>query len=215
MKQLMVATTAVTVVALLTLGMTGCGDQPGTEESASTALADRIAAEGFTCGNVQEMIAPGEDLRELRDALATRLGEDGLLQLIEARSACHGEAGEVSGSAAVTGSYVVEWVEEASGTGGVTGLVFRDSSSSGWMCNGGRPESPADYLVQYNVSSAYANRSRLRVRGTNWWASCYIQSSNAARVYTDNDVRMCVGFWSVFFCGAVAPTSGDTRMWLQ
>ncbi len=103
---------------------------------------------------------------------------------------------------AITGTYAVEQIEETSGSGGsYAAAIYRDSATYGWMCGpNGQPENPADYISQHNVSGAYANRGALRIRGTNAVASCWVSNPTGARVYSDNDIRTCIGYNSVFAC---------------
>lgn len=209
----------------------GCSaDDSARQGEASTSmpelsrLADSIASRGFTCSNVAQM-APlsAETLPELRALVAARVGnEEKLHDLVEGRekNCAHvshayptsDEYGTIESS--ITGTYAVQFVPEASGSSGVTGGIFRDSGSSDWMCNDKKPETPADYIAEYRLSGASANRPKIRVRGKNVWASCYVQSSNASRIYSDDTIRMCVGFWHVFLCGAVAPLPRETAVWL-
>lgn len=117
----------------------------------------------------------------------------------------------------ITSTYAVEFIEETTGSGGYyPTTIFRDSSSSNWMCNSGSPESPADYVAQYYVPNSYSNRSNLRIRGTNSFASCYIGNPTASRVYSDNDIRACLGYWTVYFCTlGTGPTTYESVIWIQ
>ncbi len=117
----------------------------------------------------------------------------------------------------ITDTYVVEFIEETSGSGGYYPYsIFRDAEAYGWMCNGGSSEWPADFIAQYYVPNSYSNRSSLRIRGTNAYASCYISNSTASRVYSDNDIRACFGYWTIFFCvWPYEPTTYESVIWIE
>jgi len=195
----------------------GCGSGVATRD-----LDDAIIHEGITCENAQRVDALGDAERiALRNDLVEAIGLDGLAARIQNREPCPSSTemhtlttGSIKQS--ITSEFIGEWIEGGDGTGGVSGFVYRDSQSSGWMCNDGNRETPADFLVEYRVAGAFQNHDRLRVKGTNPFASCYITlgGPSAARVYTDDDVRMCVGFWRAFVC-ALAPTRWDTAMWVD
>lgn len=148
----------------------------------------------------------------------------GLLQAgcaLEEDSALEPEEESIVESAQeITGAYTVEFVEEvSSGNPGYHPVGFyRDSAAYGWMCNSGAPENVPDIIAQFHIPGAYANRSKLRIRGTNAFASAFIADPTATRVYSDDDIRACIGagsvaWWSwVYGVEPVVKTS-DMLMW--
>lgn len=190
------------------------------ESSSPTAqdVLDLLRSEGMSCHTMMLMQRLNSaEQGQLVSQVAANFSHEMLVAMIDSRQQGCGANEASTGHEVVqniTGTYTVELIEKASGTGGSSGTIYVDSASSDWMCgHNGQPESPADYIGQYHVSGAYANRSSLKVRGSGFYSDCYIQSSNSARVYTDDDVRMCIGYWHVFFCGAVVPLTGETFMW--
>ncbi len=206
---------------VLSFVSSGCSNQnESLDENPTVEYAlELLNNDGMTCNTMSvlikldpdEVVSLGEQVREQYNPEALAFMIDTRERSCSASSET--EEGASSISQEITGTYQVEFIEEASGSGGNSGSIYVDSASSSWMCNSGSPENPADYIGQYNVSGAYANRSSLRIRGTNAWASCYIQASNATRVYSDDDMRVCIGFWHVFLCGAGAPVAGETKVW--
>ena len=209
---------AVTIGLMLFALVAGCTPEVHEDDLDDRGTFALLLEEGLSCRSMQAILSlPEDEANDLRELVWSTMTRDQVFEMIDAGEVnCGIDPADDIG--AVARSITIPWsgqfVPEASGTTGVgSTAVFRDSTSSSWMCNSGAPESPADYVVQYRVSGAYSNRAALRVRGTNLFASCYIQPSNASRVYTDNDIRMCVGYWHVFFCGAVVPLTSETRMW--
>lgn len=195
-----------------------------TEEAAWSpqVLAELISEHGLKCEYQRAMFDFSEtELFELQSSLVDMVGHDELLNITEERETCIGDEEPIEDGvfrSAITSTYTVEWIEESSGTGGRTPLILRDAASLGWMCNPGGASAtwydPADYVVQVNVPGAYSNLGRLRARGTNWFATRALDSSSPARVYSDNDIRMCVGYYRVFAWAMVLLPS-DVRIWLN
>jgi hypothetical protein len=129
----------------------------------------------------------------------------------------NGADGIASTRQAITGTYSEAWITKSGdGTGDVyASSVYRDSSASNWKCNGGSWEYPADWILQYNLSGAYANSSSLKVRGMTTEGWCYLQTNNAGRVFSDNDVQLCVGYVTWYFCSAWYPSTTETMLFLD
>lgn len=182
---------------------------------------------GLTCEVQAILLALDDDQRSALGRLAyDKISKTEIMALIESRDKNCSAPGDMTqnetssiaiASPMITTSYTVEMIEEATGSGGYyPSTIFRDSSSSGWMCNSGKSETPADYVAQFNVPKSYSNLSRLRIRGTNSFASCYIKNPTAARVYSDNSIRACYGYWEVFFCVlAHKPATYESVIWVQ
>ncbi|GEM_PF-2925372 len=115
---------------------------------------------------------------------------------------------------AISGTWVAIPIPEGTTSGNLANSVFTDSGSSSWMCNSGSPESPTDFVVQFHFQGAYFNRNSLELQGQNWWGSCYLGSSNASRVYDDDDVRTCIGYWTTILCGGTPPITSDIAIGL-
>lgn len=173
-----------------------------------------IARDGFTCAHQTEMSRlSGEETIDLRVRLAAKVTEPELARLVDRRDACAETSTEDYDSSAqeITSTYSVVQIPKTSGTSGsAPKAILRDGSPR--MCGN---DKLADYVAQYSIAGSYTKRADLRVRGTNLWGNCYLRSANGARVYTDGDIRMCIGYWSVFACGAVIPFTSDTRVWLK
>lgn len=113
--------------------------------------------------------------------------------------------------------YNVEEIEETyTNDGYYPYVIWRDGSSfTGDMC-GLWWEYPQDYVLGYYVPNALANKSRLKISGTNWAGRCYIANPTMARVYTNDMIQACVGYWSVYFCTATGvPTTYESRIQIQ
>jgi hypothetical protein len=113
---------------------------------------------------------------------------------------------------AITNTYAVEQIEEqsTSGYGWMATSVYRDGTTYGNMCGN---DWPTDYIAEFNgISGGYSNRSSLRITGLNGIGSCFIPGYVMARVYSDDSIRACIGYWHVFFCsGGILPR--DMLVW--
>jgi hypothetical protein len=198
--------------------LASCATEVESTSPTAREVLEFLQSEGMSCHTMTLMQRLNSPERgQLVSQVAISVSHEALVTMIENRQrGC--DANEASTAReivqSITGTYTVELIEETGGTGGSSGTIYVDSASSNWMCgDNGKSESPADYIGQYHVSGAYANRPSLKVRGSGFYSDCYLQSSSSARVYTDDDVRMCIGYWHVFFCGAVAPLTGETFIW--
>lgn len=208
----------------LSLVASGCANTPDESSSAWSAESafDLFMSEGMTCSCMQVLRdLPEIEADRFRDMVWSSMSSEELTEVIEARDrGCtpietmfSSDVGVTS--AEITGTYYVEPIEETSGSGGVQPVyIYQDNSGLGCMCGG----DCNDYIAEFDqVSGAYSNRSSLRIRGTNIWANCYLANPTMARVYSDNDIRACIGWWSVFFCGGggyIPPQTSEIRVWL-
>lgn len=186
-----------------------------------------LVSEGLTCRAQEALLSFNQEQRSSLGRLVfDNFTEDELASIIEKReqkcfsvkeSAQSGVKATSSISLYVTNPYTVEQIEETTGSGGYyPSSINRDSSTYDWMCNASVPESPADYVAQFYVPNSYNNLSRLKIRGTHSFASCYITNPTAARVYSDNYIRACYGYWTVYFCTlGTAPTTYESVIWIQ
>lgn len=199
----------------------------------SSSLPDRespeevfsqILEKGLTC-EVQASILGLEEvglqqlLRLMRDADLTIEQRHALIEAQQQDCPSEGhrslDAGVIgSQTQAITGTYAVVFIPESTTGGNYGSSVFRDSSSSSWMCNNGASESPADYIMQFHLQGAYYSRNSLKLQGQNVWGSCYLGSTTASRVYSDDDIRSCIGWWTVFACGGTPPLTTDIKIGL-
>lgn len=216
-----------TLCAFIVLFATACNSPTtSTEESAPEEAFVLLQTNGLTC-DVQETILAldATEKVEFGALVSDNISQDVLETIVDSRETdcvnSYTEAqpenldGVGQATWAITDTYSVEFIEETSGSGGsYPSSIYRDSSSYGWMCNNGSSENPADYIAQYNVSGAYSNRSSLRIRGTNSFASCYISDPTASRVYSDDDIRACFGYWTVYFCTlGTGPMTYESVIW--
>lgn len=100
---------------------------------------------------------------------------------------------------------VVQIKEQLNSWGYYPNSIYRDSSC---MCGS---DWPADYVFEFYVPNSYANRGKLKITTTNNTSSCYINNYVNARVYTNDIIKACVGYWSVRFCGK--PNRYDVAIW--
>lgn len=195
---------------------TGVGTEQETGMSPQSVFS-LVMGQGLTC-EAQGQILAFSEAERLEFAEILRLAdltvEERQAMADNRETACpppeskaQGEIGSVS--QAISGTYVVVFIPEGTTSGNYASSVFRDSSSSSWMCNSGSPESPADFVVQFHLQGAYYNRNQLELQGQNWWGSCYLNSTSASRVYNDDDVRSCIGYWTVVLCGGTPPLTSD------
>lgn len=208
---------------LLLILPSACSVQGGAADDVDEAV-QALLEEGMSC-NAQAMILKlnPEDSRAVRDAVRAQLGPQRLSDLIDNREICdaaslgmaeenNGETGTVQ--QAITGTYTVVSIPELStqSVGWSPVSINRDSSSYGYMC-GPWYEVPADYIAEFHgVSNAYSSPSGLRIMGLNADGDCYISSSIGSRIYSDNDIRSCFGYWTVWNCGGTFDT-GDVRIY--
>lgn len=215
------------LVATFFFGVFASGCVADSLEAEGITNAERayelLLAEGLTCDCMREVKALNEDeLLEFSDLARSSFSDEQYFDLVENRgsdcasTAVSPEAGDVGVvSAAITGTYAVERIEESSSYQGSWGgsSVYRDGAAYGNMCG-----SDSDYIVEFHsISNAYSNRARLRVKGLTsrgtcllgWLSRHYVDS----RVYSDNDIRSCVGYWGAVWCGA--PASGDLWTFVQ
>jgi hypothetical protein len=196
------------VMPTVFISMLGCA--PDSQSTATDDIAAALLSTGLTCDMQHELLAlEPEDLVAVASIVRDQLSPVDLEALLATEESCTptAVAGITASEAALgTGTPAGESIERTYSSGGVTGSVGRDGSSLGWMCGGGSPESPADYVLSVSyLPNAYANRSRLRVRANTIWSSAALGSfGNAlsARVYSDNSARVCVGYWRMTLYGA-------------
>lgn len=210
----------ISVIFALSFMLAACASDV---ESAETHLLlpeqvfDIMLDDGLTCQAQQSIVAFNDvQHQQLADMLLrSELTIDQRHAIIENREPdCFPTHGDTSGdigtsTEAITGTYSVVFIPEGTTSGNYASYVFRDSSSSSWMCNSGSPESPADFVVHFHLQGAYYSRNQLELDGQNWWGDCYLQSTNASRVYSDDDVRTCVGYWTTVLCGGTPPQTTD------
>lgn len=195
-------------------GCTAAVEEPVASEAESAYSL--FMSEGLSCRCMATLRAlPEIQADEFRVMVRESMTPEEIGAVIEAREqGCASTGSETVGSvvAPITGTYSVEPIEETSGSGGYQPVaIYVDGPSFDNMCGG-----DGDYIAEFdNVSGAYSNRSSLKIRGTNIFASCYISNPTAARVYSDDDIRACIGYWSVYFCGAVAPLTSEIRVWVN
>lgn len=206
---------------LLTSLASACISTPPDSEPTSSpqAVFSLVTNQGLTCAAQGSILAMNEaeheELAQLFQ-LAEMTVEQRWAVVDSMEKGCSasepafsGEDEVVSQVQAITGTYTVVQIPESTVSGNYATSVFRDSSSSSWMCNSGSPESPADYVAQFHLQGAYYNRNSLKLWGQNWWGSCYLGSLTASRVYSDDDVRSCIGYWTVILCGGTPPLRTD------
>lgn len=209
-------------IATLSL-FSACGSEAPITETGDTPTASEpgdvlteVQANGLTC-EAQQSIQAFDEARSaefsglLRDSMSaeqfTGVVEDREINCT-ASAASSGEIGTVS--QAITGSWFAETIEEDYSYSGSWGgsVIYTDGAAFGNMCG-----SDGDYIVEFDsISGAYANGSSLEVVGLTSDADCMLgwlgRHYVSARVYSDNDIRACVGYWSAVWCGG-APVSGD------
>lgn len=198
----------------------GSDDVPVT--SAGDAF-DLLNNEGMSCRAMDALHSLSDTERKaLSSMLRAKFTQEAIERMIDTRASdCQDGAPSEKkpDMQSITSMYQVEPIEEKSGSGGVpASSVYVDSASSYWMCNSGAPGhwyNPGDYIGKYHINGAYANRFFLKVQGSNFYSNCYIHGAHAARVYTDDDILMCIGYWSVLLCGAIMPLPGETFVWLE
>lgn len=112
----------------------------------------------------------------------------------------------------ITTQWAGEAIEKISNVGGgyQPYSIYRDSASLGWMC-GKHWWEQADYVFEYRVPGAFANRARLKIRGLNSAGNCYVKNPTMARIYTDDTIRACVGCLSINLC-SLYPKKYDTAV---
>lgn len=214
------------VLLLSSLIFFGCIAESEPRELSVQEIYESFVTEGLTCEVQASIISlPNGQHLMLRELIFENIVREEITMIVEDRErGClppednYQDANPANRlTQAVTDTYTVEFIEETTGSGGYYPTsVFRDSSSYGWMCNSGSWEWPADWIIQYYVPNSYSNLSDLRIRGTNTYASCYITDSTAARVYSDNDIRACFGYWRVWDCTwTTGPTAYESLIWIQ
>lgn len=194
-----------------------------TTHNESTALSEdeivaSIQAEGLTCTIQQSISALDENANaRLSSMIQKNLTQEQFTQVVEDRKLnCKNDDTPVKSNPdigvanqAITLSYFVERIEESSYQGSWGGsTVFRDGPVYKNMCG---PDS--DYIVEFHsIPNAYNNRSNLKITGLTSRGSCLLgwlgRHYTDSRVYSDNDIRSCIGYWGTVWCGG-APRSGD------
>ncbi|MBN1585623.1 hypothetical protein JW899_04630 [Candidatus Uhrbacteria bacterium] len=71
-----------------------------------------------------------------------------------------------------------------------------------------------DFIGFYNKSGAYSDPSSLRLDGDSSGARCMI-GNNAARVYDNDIVVVCYGYWTVVFCPGDEDEICNAEIWIQ
>lgn len=117
---------------------------------------------------------------------------------------------------AATSEYRVEFIgEQESSYGYYPFSLYRDSSTYCWMCNDGQSEWPADYIFEFYVPGSYnLDEGRLKITGVNSAGDCYIRGSVAARIYSDDTIRACIGYNWAFICAGF-PRLYDVAIWID
>jgi hypothetical protein len=217
-------------VLFFVLAVSSCATPDNNDQStpssstAETAFA-KLQTEGITC-DVQNDIA---SFNEADDAaftqmLVSNMAKGQLLAAIDSREMGCKTAGNDAQTAsvtndrliemsthAVTNVYVVEQIEKVSSqsVGWSPISIYRDGSVYGNMCGN---DLIKDYIAEFQgVSSAYSSPGGLRIMGLNNWGDCYLKNPTGARVYSDNSIRACYGYWSVIYCGGAL--TYDTRVY--
>jgi hypothetical protein len=215
------------VVALAPAGCSEDPSPPGEEVLSASEVMEHYIRDGITCETAARFVALDHEAQsEVIEGLLAEIGGDGIHHLLELGGGCE-PAGDLADVAEFDPAGVVEpaprhisnssgkgeWVEETSFDGGNQALgIYRDGAGAGWMCNSGSSESPADFIALFSVSGAYNNRGALRVRGSTPWAWAYIPGGLSSRVYSDNHVASCIGYWSVTLTGSIAPLAWELYM---
>jgi len=197
----------------------------GARTDSAEDVFELLRNEGMTCRATAALLSlPGTEKETLGLMVQANLSYDSIGRMIDTRARdCEGyrapDGSRSETQSSVTSTYRVEPIEEASGSGGSPATaIYSDSASLDWMCNSGKPATwldPADYIANYHVNGAYANWSRLKVRGSNLSSNCYIHGAPFARVYSDDDIRMCIGYFSITLCPNAVALPGETFVWLE
>lgn len=216
------------LVAAVACFAIGCVGEPIGEDNTSIGIEALSAAEAFelfereglTCEVKGAMLSFGEQgVIDFSTFVQENLEaeEAGLLfDMEEVGCDCDTEISALANSGivrqAVVGDGEGESIEETYlGGGNTPSSIFYDSSYSDWMCNSGSPEWPADHVVQVNVYGSYNNRSGLRVYGTTYCGKCAIPGALSSLVYSDNDIRSCVGYLRALGCCSGILYTSDFR----
>lgn len=190
------------------------GDTKEAEGPSGVDRAYRLFVdEGLSCECMREIsVLNSEEMSVFRERLQASFELDEHVDIVEHREqGCatpRSEDGLGKAVSAITGTYVVERLEEASYNGSWGGsTVYRDGAAYGNMCG-----SDGDYIVEFDsISNAYSNHSNLRIEGLTSRGTCLLgwafRHYSDARIYSDNDIRACIGYWAGVWCGA--PVSGD------
>jgi hypothetical protein len=199
-----------------TMAMSGSACTGAESDEVLGGLVEDLVANGLSCGNQARLASQtSDDARRIRDDVTAAVGVESVSHTIELQATCGPpRMAELDDGLGITPwNWRGESIEERSGTSGVTGLVFRDAANVEQRICG--RDWIADFVVRFRVAGAFARRDRLRIRGTNWWATLYLGATSDARVHSDDDVEVCIGYKSVFLTGAVTVLPGDLRMWLE
>lgn len=182
-------------------------------------LVDDIVRNGFTCDVKHDIASMSEDDRTgLREDLLRVMSRDDLLAKVDQAPSC---PGAVITAVAEEGNVAGTWKGVAipkviGGAGLQATTVYRDGINLGWMCDPhNKAEVPADYVAQFHVPGAFANSGHLKVHSRNVWSACYLGNPSSTRVYQDDDLRMCIGWWHVFACGGLTALPGDIGVSIQ
>lgn len=215
------------LIAML-VGLVGCEDSMDGQSEARAArlgvddMSQKILNEGMTC-DVQSKLRDFSEAEVSLIAQNVRASSDGSEVGFEEN--CSGQSFERNKQsddvAIVQQAYTEPWqgesIEKTTNSGGVYGSIGRDGASLNWMCNPnsapGTWYDPADYVISISyLANAYANRSKLKVRPNSWSATQALSKySNqlSSRVYSDNSIRACVGYYWMTLFGAGYLFSSD------
>ncbi len=190
-------------------------------------MVDHYLEHGITCDGSDMMSDLSvEEQDKVIDILVSDLGSAGVMELLELGGGC-GEAYDVNEAEEFDptalqmsearhigndGQHTVRTVPERSFSGGTRpSAIYRDGSSADWMCSAtGGAESPADFIILTHLSGAWASPDRVEVRGRNMATRTAIPGGLGSRIYQDNHVASCLGFWrTVFLMGW--PFTSDFR----
>lgn len=102
---------------------------------------------------------------------------------------------------------VVQIKEQLNSWGYYPRSIYSDSDC---MCG---QDWPHDYIFEFYVPGAYNKRNDLKITTTNNTSSCYINNYVSARVYSNDVIKACVGYWTAFLCRTTSPSRYDVAIW--
>ena len=211
------------ILLLSLLGVYACATEVDQENERVAAVTQSILEGGLKCPQLMALSKMSDSEAQLvRQGVQDVVGLEALLVMADESEKCdvQGNAGQAAAEGvglavqAITGTYKVEQIEEqnSASAGWSPTYIRTDGSSYGYMC-GSQYEWPKDYIAEFlGVTNAYSSPSTLRVMGLTSYGQCYIPGYLMARVYSDNDIRACVGYVHVWVCGGPMQTT-DLRVY--
>jgi len=206
------------IVLLFMLALVpACVGEEGASETEGLTAVDHaynlFVSEGLSCDCMRAVTSlTAVEMPAFSARLQNTFTLDEYIDIVDRRETSCGSAHNPDGIgvaiAPITGTYTVERIEEAGGSGSWGGsTVFTDGAAYGNMCG---PD--GDYIVEFHsITNAYSNHSSLRMTGLTSRGTCLLgwlgRHYSDSRVYSDNDIRSCIGYWAGVWCGA--PVSGD------